>query len=169
MVKIKFAKLNKEAKVPSKRAEDAGYDIFACFEEPFVIIKPHHTVKIQTGIASSFPSDYCFIIKERGSTGSAGIGQRSGVIDSGYRNEWLLPITNHNQVPILIAKRAFLESKEYHERFGSENVIVYPYEKAIGQALLIPVPQTEVTEIPYEQLLLDKSERMLGGFGSTNH
>ena len=41
-------------------------------------IEPHETVLVPTGIASAFSSDYVAIIKERGSTGSKGIGQRCG-------------------------------------------------------------------------------------------
>ena len=38
---IKFAKVKPEAIIPSKRVEDAGFDIYACFEEEYMVIKPH--------------------------------------------------------------------------------------------------------------------------------
>lgn len=167
MIEIKFAKTKEGARIPNKRREDAGYDIYACFDTPYIIIQPNETRKIGTGLASSIPIDYCFILKERGSTGSLGIGQRSGVIDSGYRNEWLIPLTNHNTKPLLITKEEFRASKEY-QNFKTDDYIEYSYEKAICQALLIPVPKTYAKEVSYQELLNDKSERMLDAFGSTN-
>ena len=101
---VKFAKVRPTAKIPTKRDEDAGYDIYADFEEPFILIKPHETVMIPTGIASACDTDYCFILKERGSTGTKGIAQRCGIIDSGYRDEWFVPITNTTDDYIMIAK-----------------------------------------------------------------
>lgn len=168
MVEIKFAKINESAVIPNKRVEDAGFDVFSCFDEPYIIIEPNQTLRISTGIASSFPQNYCIILKERGSTGSIGIGQRSGVIDSGYRNEWLVPITNHNSKPLLILKNEFKSTDEYRELLTQKEYIEYSYEKAICQGLLIPVPASEIVEVSYDQLLKIKSERMLDGFGSTN-
>ena len=75
---IYFAKVKPEAIIPSKRVEDVAFDIYACFEEDYMKVEPHETVLVPTGIASAFSSDYVAIIKERGSTGSKGIGQRCG-------------------------------------------------------------------------------------------
>ena len=35
---IKFAKVKPNAKIPTKREEDAGYDIYACFDEDYITI-----------------------------------------------------------------------------------------------------------------------------------
>ena len=78
---VKFAKVRPTAKIPTKRVEDAGYDIYADFEEPFILINPHETVMIPTGIASACDTDHCFVLKERGSTGTTGMAQRCGIID----------------------------------------------------------------------------------------
>ncbi|MGB5822666.1 MAG: hypothetical protein WBH44_01210 [Proteocatella sp.] len=168
MINIYFSKLKENAVIPMKREEDAGYDIYPCFADDYLLINPAETVKIPAGIASCFPKEYCFIIKERGSTGSIGLGQRSGVIDSGYRNEWLLPVTNHSSKPIMILKDEFRSTKAYEELTRIQDIIEYDYKKAIAQALLIPVPQTQSIEISYEELLEFKSDRMFDGFGSTN-
>ena len=66
MNKIMFAKVRPDAKIPNKRREDMGYDIYANFKEDYMIIDPHNTVMIPTGIASCCDSDYGFILKERG-------------------------------------------------------------------------------------------------------
>ena len=104
MKQLIFAKVRPNAKIPTKRTEDAGRDIYPCFDEDYIIIPPLHTVMIPTGIASAFSSDYYAQIQERGSTGTQGIKYGAGVIDSGYRGEWFVPITNCNSVPLIIKK-----------------------------------------------------------------
>lgn len=174
--KIYFAKVRPEATIPSKRNEDAGYDIYACFDEDCMVIAPHETRLIPTGIASACDSEYCFILKERGSTGTRGIAQRCGVIDSGYRNEWFVPITNASNKWIVICKETMTEEKLkdaiWSEREKYRNVLhfdiqCYPYEKAISQALVIPVPQTTVEEITLDELKQIASERGDGALGSS--
>lgn len=158
---VKFAKVRPTAKIPTKRLEDAGYDIYANFEEDYKLINPHETVMIPTGIASACDSDYCFILKERGSTGSKGMGQRCGVIDSGYRSEWFVPITNTTNQRIFIVKSG--KEKEYVGLHG----VFYPYEKAICQALVAPVPTVYIEECTYEELKAIPSERGSGSLGSS--
>jgi dUTP pyrophosphatase len=125
---------------------------------------------IPTGIASCCSIDYYFQLLERGSTGTKGIGQRCGVIDSGYRNEWFVPITNHNSYPIAIIKdNSNIKNNKWEiERSFGNRTIYYPYEKAICQAVLLPVPKTEVKEVDYETLKSFKSDRGLGCLGSSN-
>ena len=57
-MKIKFAKIKDKAIIPSKRDEDAGYDIYACLDRPYMVIMPHETKMIPTGIASACDKDY---------------------------------------------------------------------------------------------------------------
>lgn len=161
---VKFAKVRPTAKIPTKRVEDAGYDIYSDFEEDYMLIPPHETVLIPTGIASACDTDYCFVLKERGSTGSKGIAQRCGVIDSGYRNEWFVPITNTTNKKIAIVKK---KASDYIFMRNTIGYTIYPYEKAICQALVIPVPNTTVKEITYDELKTIPSERGLGMLGSS--
>lgn len=81
MDKLYWAKVKEGAKIPSKRVEDAGYDLYPCFEEDYLEIAPHETKLVPLGVASAFDSEFVMILKERGSTGTKGIAQRSGVID----------------------------------------------------------------------------------------
>ena len=78
MEKLLFAKVREGAKIPTKRDEDAGRDLYACFEEEYIIIYPHTTYLVPTGIATAFSSDYYAQIQERGSTGSKGIKYGAG-------------------------------------------------------------------------------------------
>ena len=61
--KVLFAKVKPEAKIPSKREEDGCYDIYACFDEEVITIKPHEIVTVPTGIASAFDSKYRFDVQ----------------------------------------------------------------------------------------------------------
>ena len=190
---IYFAKVNssKETIMPTKREEDAGFDVYANFEEDYMIIEPHETKMIPTNLASAFSEDYVAILKERGSTGSKGIGQRCGVIDSGYRNEWFVPLTNHNDETIVIVKnnveysteeikgdnsfllygyRMKLKDTNGKDKFivNEKGFIVYPYEKAITQVVMAVVPKLHTEEVSYEKLLKFESERGMGKLGSSN-
>ena len=160
---VKFAKVRPTAKIPTKRVEDAGYDIYANFEEDYILIPPHDTVMIPTGIASACDTDFCLILKERGSTGIKGMAQRCGVIDSGYRNEIFVPITNTTNQRIYIIKKG--KEDDYPMLRG--NNIFYPYEKAISQILVVPVPTVDVEEYTYEELLAIPSSRGTGALGSS--
>lgn len=166
---ILFAKSKEEVIIPSKKEEDAGYDLYSYFEEDYIVIKPHETKLIPTGIHSAFSSDYYIQLQERGSTGSKGIAQRAGVIDSGYRGEWLIPITNTTDKVLFISKLSEKETiKSYFGEVATNESIVYPYTKAICQAVLIPVPKVVVKEIPLEELKAIPSERGEGKLGSSN-
>ena len=140
---IYFAKVLPTAKIPTKREEDACYDLWSA--EGAITLAPYETKLIDTGIATAFPSNYVAIIKERSSWGSKNILLHAGVINSGYRNSWKVCLTNLNEYPITL-----------------------PTEKAIAQFLLIELPKLESQEVNYDQLLNFQSERGIKGFGSTD-
>lgn len=140
---VYFSATTRGAIIPTKNMEDAGYDIYANFEEDYIVIDPGETKLIPTGLSSAFSSDYMAVLKERGSTGTKGIGQRCGIIDSGYRGEWFVPITNHNLDKSIVILR---DDKE-RSTFDVEKYIIYPYSKAICQALFLPVPKLKMCSI----------------------
>jgi len=160
MDKLYFAKIKPEATIPSKLDEDGGYDIYPCFKEEVVIISPNDIVAIPTGIASSFSNKYRMRAEERGSTGSIGLSKRCGVIDSGFRGEWKVFLNNTTGKAIVI-------SKNHTKKKELNNLIYYPYTKAICQVLLEEVPKVEVEEISYEELLTHESNRGNGMLGSS--
>lgn len=190
-VNIKFAKVRPEAIIPSKRDEDMGYDIYACFDEDYMVINAHETKLIPTGIASACDPGYGFLLFERGSTGSKGIARRCGVIDSGYRDEWFVGLTNTTDRDLYISKidkeGIVKQQIEYFENkkrtlYKSDkkdptlyklvedavcNSIIYPYSKAIVQAIVTPVLNTKEQELSYEDLKAIPSERGLGSLGSS--
>ena len=116
VTEVRFAKVHPNATIPSKRDEDMGFDIYACFDEDYIVINPHETKLIPTGIASACNPKYGFIVFERGSTGSKGIARRCGVIDSGYRNEWFIGLTNTTNKVMFISKLS--EKETYNNYYG---------------------------------------------------
>jgi len=167
---IIWAKVKPNAIIPTRRNNDAGYDIYACIEND-IIIEPHKTVLIPTGIASAFSSDWYLQLQERGSTGVKGMGQRCGVIDSSFRGEWFAPITNHNNDTAIVLKTEdwLDEKEEFHKltRMYGTDLIIYPTTKAIAQAVILPVPKLNHIEMTYQELLMIESERGLGCLGSS--
>lgn len=157
-----FAKVKEGATIPTKTEENAGRDLYACFDEDYIVIHPLETKLIPTGIATAFSLNYYAQIQERGSTGSKGIKYGAGVIDSGYRGEWFVPITNCNDVDLIIGKKdaAINFDKDY-------KYIWYPYEKGIAQFVMIEVPKFAEKEVSLEELQSIKSERGTGALGSS--
>ena len=163
-MKLYWAKVKENAIIPTKREEDAGYDLYPCFEEEYLEILPLHTKLVPLGVASAFDSDYVMLLKERGSTGTKGMAQRAGVIDSGYRGEYMAPVTNVNDKPVCIVKKEVLETWDEDQK---EKYILYPYEKAVCQGVLLKMPQLESETLSYDELKKIASLRNDGRLGSS--
>ena len=163
MENIYFAKIKKNAKIPTKREEDGAHDIYPCFDEPSIMIMPFESKLIPTGIASAFSDNYVAVFRERGSTGIKNIKINAGVVDSGYRDEWFVLIYNGNKVPLCIAKNP----DKIEKHFTKGSIVCYPYKKAIAQMLLLPVPKVNIVEKTYDEIKNIKSERGMGKLGSS--
>lgn len=183
---VKFAKVRETAKIPTKSEENSGFDIYADIDKDF-FINPWTTRLIPTGIASEFSKNWTLLIQERGSTGSQGIKKSAGVIDSNYRGEWFVAITNPNYKTIVFSvdpektKERLVRvkessMKEYHgekfnpKKFDAEshvekNYIIYPVTKAIAQFLVLYTPHVEPIEVKFEELT--PSDRGAGNRGSS--
>ena len=188
-----FAKVNPNAIIPTKEKENAGYDIYACFDRDFFIIPPHSTELVPTGIASAISDKYYLGVAERGSTGKIGMKYSAGVIDSGYRGEIFIGLSNINDVPIVISKLTreeleenygkigygetiYMTEEEYedliyledYEEYDNLTCIIYPYSKAIAQLIVHEVHNEVVSkEISYEELQSIPSKRGTGSLGSS--
>lgn len=167
MQKITWAKITDAAKIPSKRREDAGYDLY-CVEKDTIVLKPHETRLFSIGIASAFDEDYVGIIKERGSTGVLGISVRSGVIDSGYRGEWKVCLTNLNDYDVEFSWDVNGVTKVMR-KFNKKKVkkVIYPFRKAIAQVIFMPILNSDNEEVSYETLKNYGSQRGEGGWGDS--
>lgn len=186
-----FAKVRPDAIIPSKDDENAGYDIYACFDEDYMIIPCHKTGLIPTGIAAAVSDKYYLQVHERGSTGSKGMKYGAGVIDSSYRGEIFICLNNVNLNDIVISK---LDKKELFDKYGETDgftgerfirygkdefdlifeeddvyykPVIYPYSKAIAQLVVHEVPVMDAREISYEELKAIPSKRGTGALGSS--
>ena len=160
-----WAASDERVKIPVKRESDAGYDIYAFFEEDYIIINPKQSKIINTGLYSVLPENYFLEFKERSSTAKYNMGIRAGVIEGTYRGELLVCISNHNNVPLAIAKDTITE-KEIKQQVAP-TTIIYPYEKAIVQGILRKIEPAQFRTIPLEELKKMTTIRGDGGFGST--
>ncbi len=141
---LKVRKIDPRAKIPCRATEgSAGYDLFALLEEP-VEVRPGERVRIGTGIAIALPSSElaAFVYARSGLATKRGIIPANcvGVVDSDYRGEILVTLTN----------------------IGKEPYTVEPFER-IAQMIIAPVCLPELLEVSE----LDETGRGSGGFGST--
>ncbi len=164
---VYFAKMKENAIIPNKEEENAGYDIYACFDEDYIKIEKHRTKLIPTGIAWACSPDFYLQIEERSSTGSKGIKKSAGVVDSGYRGEIKIAITNANEYDLIFTNISEEELKEKYKDI-EENSLIYSTKKAIAQGVIHRVERMNIKEIPLNELLNISSKRGNKGWGSTN-
>lgn len=142
-MKINIKKLNENAIIPTRGSEGAaGMDLYACTSSPIVIM-PHNTVKVGTGIAVELPHGYFGAIFARsGLATKNGLRPANavGVCDEDYKGEYIVALHNDTDIPQTIN----------------------PMER-IAQLVVMPYLSVEFNEVGE----LDDTERGSGGFGST--
>ena len=143
MVQIK--KLRENAVLPARgSAFAAGYDLCACLEgDETVIIPPHHTVKIGTGLAFALPEGtFGAVFARSGLASKQDLRPANcvGVVDSDYRGECFIAL--HND--------------------GTQERTVNHGDR-IAQLVLLPFLPMEYEETDS----LPETVRGEGGFGST--
>ncbi len=97
-MKVRIRKLSENAKVPSYGSEfAAGADLYACLDAD-IVIQPHETAVIPTGIALELPVGYAGLIYARsGLATKKGLApaNKVGVVDCDYRGEVKVALLNH--------------------------------------------------------------------------
>ncbi len=137
-MKIKIKKLHPDAIVPKyAHTGDAGMDLFSVED---LILKPNYRAKVKTGISIELPKGYVSLIWDKSGIASKGIKTMGGVIDCGYRGEYIVVLVN-------------LSSENYEIKKGQK----------IAQVLIQKVenPKIEIVEE------LSSTSRGDGGFGSS--
>jgi len=121
-MKLKFQKIKSEATIPTQANKtDAGFDLYSLEDK---VLQPGKQYNFPIGIKSEIPDGYFVQINPKsGLAVKAGIDTLAGVIDSGFRGEWVIAIIN----------------------FGIE---AYEFKKGdkIAQGILLPVPVVEIVE-----------------------
>lgn len=140
---VKFTRLKDGAQAPSRGSSmAAGYDLHACIDDE-VVIYPHDTVKIGTGLAIQPPAGYFGAIFARsGLATKQGLRPANcvGVCDEDYTGEYIVPV--HND--------------------GTERKTIQNGDR-IAQLVFLPYLNIEFEEVDE----LDKTERGKNGFGSS--
>lgn len=140
---LEMKKLRPGAVTPTRgSALSAGYDLYACLEEA-VVIPPHETAYIGTGLSMALPEGwFAAIFARSGLASREGLRPANcvGVCDADYRGEYIVPLHNDSGLPRTV---------EHGER--------------IAQMILLPCQSLtfrEAEELP-------GTDRGEGGFGST--
>jgi dUTP pyrophosphatase len=138
-MKIQIKKINSEAKNPIYANKgDAGMDLYSVED---LIVEPGKRIACGTGIIMAIPTGYVGLIWDKsGVAFNGGIKTMGGVIDSSYRGEIKIILTN-------------LSCREYIIKKGDK----------IAQMLIQKVEKPSIEEVEF----LDDTERGEGGFGST--
>ena len=143
MVTVKCIKLRENAVIPSHESLGAaGCDLSAAIDKS-IMIAPHQTVKIPTGLAMELPEGtFGAVYARSGIATKEGLApaNKVGVIDWDYRGEIMVGLHNH--------------SDEYR--------IVEP-----GQRIAQLIIQPYIAAIYEEAKELSSTDRGSGGFGST--
>lgn len=142
---IQIKKVRPNARIPKyARQSDAGLDLSACIEYPFVLSVGSQSVLIPTGLAIYIGGNHvAALILPRSGSGHRGLvlGNGVGVIDAGYQGELLVSAWNRSSVDIVVA----------------------PNER-IAQLVFIPIVRASWLEVSE---FTDTTDRGTGGFGST--
>lgn len=165
---VYFAKVKENAKIFTKEKENAGYDIYACFDEDYILLKPLETKLIPTGIAWASSPSFYLQIEERSSTGTKAIKKSAGVVDSGYRGEIKIVIVNCSNRDLIFSNLNEEDLKLKYPSLVKEDTLIYSTNKAIAQGVIHRVEEMNEKEISYEELLKIESKRGDKGWGSSN-
>lgn len=142
-MEIKFKKLTETAQTPTRGSEyAAGYDLYADTDKE-IMVEPHTTAMVGTGLSIAVPEGYFGAIFARsGLASKRGLRPANcvGVCDSDYRGEYIVALHNDSDQMRSIA----------------------PGER-IAQLVVMPFLHVEFVEAEE----LDETERGAGGFGST--
>lgn len=142
-MEINVKKLRDNAVIPTRGSEyAAGYDLYAAIDET-VVIGPHETQKIGTGLSFELPENtFGMIVARSGLATKEGLrpANCSGICDSDYRGEYIIALHN-----------------------DSDEIRYVEPNKRIAQLILM-------SYVPMTFSLVDEltiTERGEGGFGST--
>lgn len=142
---INVKKLNDLAKLPTRGSEyAAGLDLYANISEP-IIIEPHTTCKIGTGISMELPNGtFGAIFARSGLATKKGLrpANCTGIIDSDYRGEYIVAIYNDSNL----------------------SQTIEPQER-IAQLILLPFIPMSLVEVD----TLTETARGDGGFGHSGN
>lgn len=148
-VQLKVMKVAPGAVIPKYQTEGAAcFDLHAHFDNPesdYCISHPGTPATIRTGLAFDIPEGHVMLVYSRSGHGfknDVRLANCVGVIDSDYRGELMVKLTNDN---------------------SDGNNLTIKHGDRIAQAMIVPIPSVRIDEVAS----LDETVRGTGGFGST--
>jgi dUTP pyrophosphatase len=139
-MQLRVKRLSPFAHLPTRGTPGAAaFDFYAALAQPRTLA-PHETARIPTGLALEIPGGLFGLVKDRSSLALKGLRTSAGVIDSDYRGEVQIVLTNTAETPFEIEPGM-----------------------RIAQMILLAYACLEVVEVAE----LSGTERGSGGFGST--
>ena len=148
-----FAKVEEDAIIPTKRDEDAAYDVYTC-EKETIVIPPCSVKMIDTGIAIGCNKAYFPKFFDKGCMGSKGLIIGAGVGDSGYRNKYFVPINNINRDKYFILTAQSKEEVENSICFDKIKNKFVTIDEVDKNSI---IPSSNSNEFLYERLI-DKKD-----------
>jgi dUTP pyrophosphatase len=137
-MELRVKRIHSEAKLPVYgHPGDAGLDLFSVVDRE---LRPGEVFAVPTGIQVAVPAGHVGLVWDKSGISLQGVHRLAGVVDSGYRGEVQVVMTNLGAVPFAVRK-------------GMK----------IAQMLVQPVSVVSVIECE----ALDGTSRGEGGFGST--
>ena len=102
MIQVKFKRMTDTAKPFSySREGDACMDMYA---DENIVLMPHQTCIISTGIAVELPSGYEGLVRGRSGLAVDGITVHLGTIDETYRGNVGIIVTNTRSLPMVVQR-----------------------------------------------------------------
>ena len=143
MSELKVKLLNDLAKIPTRGSDEAaGLDLYAATDSD-IWIKPHETVKIDTGIAVVLPAGtFGAIFARSGIATKQGLRPANcvGVVDSDYRGPVIVALHNDTSLSQMV-----------------------PAQSRIAQLVVLPYIAPDIIRVDE----LNETKRGEDGFGST--
>lgn len=149
MIEIKVKRVRDSAKIPTKAHDsDACYDLYLDAPQTGdagVMLFPNETIKLPSGIQTEIPEGYFAAVFPRSGLGinkNIRLANGTGIIDSGYRGEWVIALRNDSD---------FTWTLKHGDR--------------VAQFAILPVLDTCLVEAD----TLSETERGEGGLGSSGN
>lgn len=138
---------------------DAGMDVYAAEE---VIVKPGETVIVPTGLKLAIPEDYEIQVRPRSGISlktPLRLANSPGTIDSGYRDELGIIITNSS-----IAQDGQENTYYIDEKGNKKGIYIIRKGDRVAQIVLAHVPKMHFTRV---DSVAEIGTNRGGGFGSS--
>lgn len=165
-INVKFAKIYPKARIPTRRNDNIGFDVYIYFDEDYRVLEPHETFVFNAGVVSSQAPTYGFILKECSLLAQYGVSLNCTAInDFDNRSGWRITLTNTSKNKFVISKLSDAETYEalYPGQVTecatgeicvntSDMTMIYPYSNPVAQALVVPTQNVEVEELSIEDI-----------------